>query len=79
MLDTPGGALRTQLAKDNLDVLHGEVRWGYAEGDRFVHGIAIGNLTESQGRALLQTLIEFVFAGQKLSDQTRINKHEQAA
>jgi class 3 adenylate cyclase len=79
MLDTPGGALRTQLAKDNLDVLHGEVRWGYAEGDRFVHGIAIGNLTESQGRALLQTLIEFVFAGQKPSDQTRIDKHEKAA
>lgn len=79
ILDTPGGALRTQLQKESLDVLHGEVRWGYSEGDRFVHGIAIGNLTEPQGRALLQTLIEFVFAGQKMSEDNRNKQNDKAA
>lgn len=66
-LDTPGGALRSQLAKEGLDVLHGEVRWGYAEDDQYVHGIAISHLSELQGQMLVQIIIEFIFASQRLS------------
>jgi class 3 adenylate cyclase len=78
-LDTPGGALRSQLQKDGIDVLHGEVRWGYADGDQYVHGISIGYLSDQQSRAFLQTLIEFSFAGQKIETEEGDNQRGQAA
>jgi class 3 adenylate cyclase len=44
-LDGGQGALKALLAKENIDVLQGEVRWGYAEGSEYVHGVLVTNVT----------------------------------
>ena len=47
-----------------MDVLLGEVRWGYAEGAGYVHGIMIRNISKEQGDFLVQYLCEYAFTRQ---------------
>ncbi len=61
-LDSPTGKLQDLLAKEGMRLLHGEVRWGYAEGNEFVHGVFISNLTTKQSEMLVQYLCEFAFS-----------------
>jgi class 3 adenylate cyclase len=61
-LDAASGALKDLLAKEAIGVLQGEVRWGYAEGAEFVHGVLITNITEKQSDAIVQYLCEFAFS-----------------
>jgi class 3 adenylate cyclase len=67
-LDSAGGALKALLAKEGISILQGEVRWGYAEGDEFVHGVMLNNVTETQSDAIVQYLCEFAFARESLKD-----------
>jgi class 3 adenylate cyclase len=60
-LDSAGGVLKGLLIKDGIDLLQGEVRWGYAEAGEHVHGVLITNLDERQSDALVQYLCEFAF------------------
>ncbi len=60
-LDAANGALRALLTKDGIDILQGEVRWGYVEGAEFVHGFMITNVNEVQSDAIVQYLCEFCF------------------
>jgi class 3 adenylate cyclase/CHASE2 domain-containing sensor protein len=61
-LDGAGGALKALLAKEGIDILQGEVRWGYAEGNDFVHGILLTNVSDHQSDFLVQYLCEFAFS-----------------
>lgn len=61
-LDGAGGALKSLLAKDNIEYLQGEVRWGYEDAGGYVHGLLLTNITEVQSDALVQYLCEFAFA-----------------
>lgn len=61
-LDGAGGALKALLAKEGIDILQGEVRWGYAEGSEFVHGVMLTNVSERQSDFLVQYLCEFAFS-----------------
>lgn len=61
-LDAAGGSLKQLLAKENIELLQGEVRWGYADDTGFVHGILLTNLTERQSDFLVQYLCEFAFS-----------------
>lgn len=60
-LDAAQGTLKSLLAKEGIDVLQGEVRWGYEDGGEFVHGFLVTNITEDQSDHLVQYLCEFAF------------------
>lgn len=64
-LDGGQGALKALLIKENIELLQGEVRWGYAEGAEYVHGVLITNVTEKQSDSLVQYLCEFAFTRDK--------------
>jgi class 3 adenylate cyclase len=74
-LDSPTGKLQDLLAKEGMRLLHGEVRWGYAEGNEFVHGVFISNLSTRQSEMLVQYLCEFAFSW----DQTQEKGDHQAS
>jgi class 3 adenylate cyclase len=61
-LDAAGGALKSLLAKEGIEVMHGEVRWGYDDGNGFVHGVMVNDLADSQSDFLVQYLCEFAFS-----------------
>lgn len=61
-LDAAGGRLKELLGGANIHYLQGEVRWGYAVGTAYVHGILLTNLAEEQSDYLVQYLCEFAFA-----------------
>lgn len=61
-LDAAGGRLKELLANEKIHYLQGEVRWGYAVGTAYVHGILLTNLSEEQSDFLVQYLCEFAFA-----------------
>jgi class 3 adenylate cyclase len=60
-LDAASGALAALLEREGFGVLQGEVRWGYAEGAQFVHGVMLTNVSEARSAALVQYLCEFAF------------------
>jgi class 3 adenylate cyclase len=61
-LDSASGQLRALLSKDGMDTLQGEVRWGYADGAEFVHGVMLTNVPEEKSDQLVQYLCEFAFS-----------------
>jgi class 3 adenylate cyclase len=61
-LDSAGGALAELLKSKNITVLQGEVRWGYADDNQFVHGVMVTNVTDLESDYLVQYLCEFAFS-----------------
>lgn len=61
-LDSAGGALSELLKAKNIAVLQGEVRWGYADDNQFVHGVMVTNVTDLESDFLVQYLCEFAFS-----------------
>lgn len=61
-LDSAGGALGDMLKAKNITVLQGEVRWGYAEDNQYVHGVMVTNVTDQESDFLVQYLCEFAFS-----------------
>ncbi len=68
VLDAAAGTLRGLLAKDGLEILQGEVRWGYAEGGEFVHGVMLTNVSDAQSDRLIEYLCEFAFSREVKKD-----------
>ena len=68
-LDGGQGALKALLAKEGITILQGEVRWGYAEGAEFVHGVLITNINDAQSDYLVQYLCEFAFSRDATKDK----------
>ena len=68
-IDSGGGALHALLSQEGMNVLHGEVRWGYADGTDFVHGIFITNITSQQSDTLVQYLCEFALSWEQADEQ----------
>ncbi|MCX6107934.1 MAG: CHASE2 domain-containing protein [Proteobacteria bacterium] len=68
-IDSGGGALHALLSQEGMNVLHGEVRWGYADGTDFVHGIFITNVTTQQSDTLVQYLCEFALSWEQADEQ----------
>ena len=57
--------MKALLAKENIELLQGEVRWGYADGSEYVHGVLVTNVNEKQSDSLVQYLCEFAFTRDK--------------
>ena len=68
-IDSGGGALHALLVQEGMNVLHGEVRWGYADGTDFVHGIFITNVTSQQSDTLVQYLCEFALSWEQADEK----------
>ena len=62
VLDAGAGLLSDLLEKEGLKPLQGEVRWGYADGRRFVHGIMLTNISAEQAGRVVEYLSEFAFS-----------------
>lgn len=70
-LDGAGGTLKQLLAKEKIEILQGEVRWGYVEGTEYVHGIMLTNVSDEQSDYLVQYLCEFAFARDSKRDKDK--------
>lgn len=68
-LDAAAGKLRGLLAKEGLEFLQGEVRWGYAAGGEFVHGVMLTNVSAAQSDRLIAYLCEFAFSSRDHSKE----------
>lgn len=77
VLDAASGTLKGLLAKDGIDILQGEVRWGYAEGGAFVHGVMLTNVSDEQSDRLIEYLCEFAFSRDVKKDHA--NSHAKAS
>lgn len=69
VIDGGSGSLRRLLAKEGIDILQGEVRWGYADGGNFTHGVMITNLEGEKSDYLVQYLCEFAFTKDVQADK----------
>jgi len=78
VIDGGSGSLRRLLAKEGIDILQGEVRWGYADGGNFTHGVMITNLEGEKSDYLVQYLCEFAFtkdvqADKRVKDEAQVD------
>jgi hypothetical protein len=61
-LDSKDGQLREKLQEKGLETVSVEVRWGYADGRSYLHGVRFRNLTTPQTIYLVDQLCEYGLA-----------------
>ncbi len=68
VLDAAAGTLKGLLARDGIEVLQGEVRWGYTDGGEYTHGVMLTNVNDQQSDKLIEYLCEFAFTREAKKD-----------